>query len=300
MRYTNKHNLPEYVKLWLESDDYDYKEGIVSATTLIAPARQYALYQWHKDKLEIDISELIASRYGTAIHSAFEVVDMPNIIKEQRLFHELEVNGKKFNISGKFDMLADTDKDKQKLVDIKSTSVWSYIFSSKVEDYVKQLSIYKYLGNKNGYNIGCHAEICMVFTDWSKKKAKQDINYPSLRVAIKPIVLWKDEDTEAFIRARLELLDAAVEKRIELPECSQKELWQKEDKWEVAYPSSIKPITVCNSEAEARSYMTLKLLNGKALIRQKKGMVKRCGYCLARNFCDQYKRLLQEGRIEQN
>ena len=43
-------------------------------------------------------------------------------------------------VSGKYDLVLDGQ-----LSDYKSTSVWTYIYGSKVEDYIKQGSIYKWL-----------------------------------------------------------------------------------------------------------------------------------------------------------
>ena len=255
MKYTNKNKLPNYVEAWLRNDQYDHESDTISATKLISPARQHALYKLHADELEMDVSDLIASRYGTAIHSAFEALDIPGIEQEKRLYHEIEVDGNKFKISGKFDMLKTMPDGTKRLVDLKSTSVWSYIYNSKNEDYIKQLSIYKYLGNKNGYNIGTKAEICMVFTDWNKAQAKKSADYPSIRIAVKEITLWDDQVTEDYIKLRLRLFKNA-EKNIQDVTCSTKELWMN------------------------------------------KGIAKRCGYCMARKFCDQYKELMKDGHIE--
>lgn len=227
MKYTNKNELPDYVVGWLKNDEYDYESDTISATKLIAPPRQYALYKLHADDLEIDVSDLIASRYGTAIHAAFEQIEFENIEQEKRMYCEIEVDGKVFKLSGKFDMLKLLPDGTHKLIDIKSTSVWSYIYGSKTEDYIKQLSIYKFLGNKNGYNIGSDADICMIFTDWNKTKAATSLDYPPLRIAIKPIVLWDDQKTEDFIKERLRLFIAAEK---ELPECTPKELWENRGK----------------------------------------------------------------------
>jgi len=229
MKYTNKENYPGYVMAWLQNDQYDYEEGVVSATRLISPARQYALYKKHYDELEIDVSDLIASKYGTAIHAAFEDLDIPKIEQETRLYVEVEVEGEKYKISGKFDMLQDLGDGTKKLIDLKSTSVWSYIFDSKRDDYVKQLSIYKFLANKNGYNVVNYADICMIFTDWSGTRARTNANYPKTRIAIKPIELWDDTKTEEYIIGRLKEFKQAVEK--ELPRCTTQELWENKGKY---------------------------------------------------------------------
>jgi hypothetical protein len=297
MIYKNKHNLPGYLKDWLESDNYDYDENTVSATSLLSPARQFALFRLYGDELEVDVADMVASRYGTSIHDSFEKVPMENTDKEKRVYHTFNIDGEEYKLSGKFDMIIDTDKEVQKLVDIKSTSVWTFIYGSKDEDYVKQLSIYRYLANKNGYNVGDDAEICMVFTDWSKSRAKKERNYPNLRVAIKPIKLMSVEDTELFIIQRLKAFQTALKNKDNLPLCTDEELWKEEDKWMVKQYWQKKNIRICNSEQEAKEFIQDNNLK-RCAINFKKGKVKRCRYCAASKVCSQYKELKQKGLIE--
>ena len=183
MKYTNKHNYPSYVQEWLKSDSYDYNPHTLSSTTLMSPPRMYALKTIFYDDLEVDINEMIAIRYGTAIHDSVEKVKLTNCIQEQRM--RTIIDG--MIVTGKFDILKDMDQKTHKLVDIKTTSVWTYIYSSKDEEYIKQLSTYKFLCKMNGYNVGDEAEIMMVFTDWSQSKAKEDETYPQSRIVIKHI-----------------------------------------------------------------------------------------------------------------
>ena len=85
MKYTNKHNFPDFVVQWLQTDEYDYEENTLSATTLMQPARAYALKKQNWEHLEIDVSDLIASRYGTAIHDSVEKVNLTGCKQEERL-----------------------------------------------------------------------------------------------------------------------------------------------------------------------------------------------------------------------
>jgi len=86
MIYTNTHNLPDYVKSWLINDTYDYEENVISATTLLKPTRQIILEMRHRDEIVQDVSELIASKFGTALHLSFEKVNIPNVMHEKRLY----------------------------------------------------------------------------------------------------------------------------------------------------------------------------------------------------------------------
>ncbi len=291
MRYTNKFNLPDYVVEWLESDSYDFEEGVISATRLLAPPRQFVLNHRFKEELEMDISDIIPSRYGTAIHDSVDKVKLTNCMQEERLYTNIEINGKIFKLSGKFDIIKDMDKPIRKLVDIKSTSVWSYIYDSKTKDYEAQLSIYRYLANKNGLNVGDDAEILMVFTDWSRKRSELNYTYPDTRIKVKPIKLWSEKETEEYIKFRLGLFDKCLEMdENELPECTDEELWRDKPKFEVNIKDRV--VKTCSSEEKAKEHIEKYQLDAKINLR--KGGVKRCGYCTARRFCSQYKKLMMD------
>jgi len=194
MKYTNKTKLPDYVRLWLESDEYDYDDKSVSASQLLMPLRQFALYRIYKDQISVDVTERIALRYGTAIHDSFEKVDIPNSLQEKRM--QTMIKG--FKLRGKPDLIIDLDQFLHTIVDLKSTSVWTYIYGSRLEDYKQQVSIYRFLAIRNGYNVSQTAEICMVFTDWSKSRAKKSEDYPQSRIKIVPIELMSIEETETL------------------------------------------------------------------------------------------------------
>lgn len=103
MKVTNKHNLPAHICAWLAYDEYDYDPETISMTTLIGPARAWALKRLNADKLTMDYSDLLAVRYGTAIHDSLEKVGVygEGDFKEKRFYAELMG----FRVSGKMDAL---------------------------------------------------------------------------------------------------------------------------------------------------------------------------------------------------
>lgn len=294
MKYTNKYNFPDYVREWLEFDDYDHDPDTISATTLMKPARSYALGKQHEDELEIDISDLIASRYGTAIHASIEQVKLTDCVQEQRL--KTTILDK--TITGKFDILREIEPGKFKLIDMKSTSVWNYIYDKKNEDYITQLSIYRYLGHQNDINIIDEAEILMVFTDWSSSKAKKDPEYPETRLKIKPLKLWSLEETKKYIEERVaELETTRMMEEKDMPECTSEELWSTPDSWAIMKDGRKTAVKVHETEIEAKAH--LKDLDDKHTIEYRPGKAKRCKYCAARNFCSQYKRMIENGQVDE-
>src|SRR5690606_28074531 len=139
----------------------------------------YWLANRHKDKLVIDVIDLVASRLGSAIHDSIEKVETENVTKEERLYREVQIEDTTYTISGKFDIMV-KEGNVYTLRDIKTTSVWAYIYGSKDNDYREQLSVYRWLAsvdkeiNPNGF-------IDFFFTDWQSVKSK-DEGYPSQRV----------------------------------------------------------------------------------------------------------------------
>jgi len=284
MIYTNTHNLPDYVKSWLINDTYDYEENVISATTLLKPTRQIILEMRHRDEIVQDVSELIASKFGTALHLSFEKVNIPNVMHEKRLYCTFTVNDREYKVSGKFDMLKYLSKNTQMLIDIKTTSVWTYIKGSRDNDYVKQLSIYKYLCNKNGFNVVDKAEICYVFTDWSKSKAGKN-GYPELRVQVKEIDLLSDEETETLILKKLiEIDNERLVDENNLIFCNDLELWRGPTYYLVEKDS--KSVKYYNKEEALKLAESI----GTDNIKEVRGKPRRCEYCNVRQFCNQYRK----------
>ena len=75
--YTNHTNIPLALAVWLASDDYDLtpKVNTISATSLMKPTKSLVLSMRlaAQDQEGIaDVSDLIPSSLGTAVHSAVE------------------------------------------------------------------------------------------------------------------------------------------------------------------------------------------------------------------------------------
>lgn len=308
MNYTNRFNLSDAFVHWLTTDDYDYNSdpSVISATTIMKPIRMVVLEQRWRDNITVDISDLVASRYGTAIHDSFEKCNIPNTIQEVRYYRDVDEN---FTLSGKVDLVLYTDRDIQTVADIKSTSVWNYLLNKRDEDYIAQLSMYKWLMENGTYKDedGTHAaniettdyaEIKYIFTDWSKQESIRNPKYPQSRVLEKRIPLNSLEDTEAKVKARCAEITKARELGDNmLPECTKEELWQTDTTYAVKKRGSKRATKVHKTYADAikhqRSYKT-----PDYFVETREGKVKRCNYCNVREFCNQHKRLLSENLID--
>lgn len=71
--YSNRTELPLPIAVWLAHDTYDRTEAGLSATSLMKSVRQVILTKRVPPGLgEVDVSGMIKSRIGTAIHDAIE------------------------------------------------------------------------------------------------------------------------------------------------------------------------------------------------------------------------------------
>lgn len=299
MRITNKRGLPAYLVDWLKSDDYDYNydPNTISATSILKPTRQQLITQRHVDDLEIDVLDLVANRYGNAIHDSVERIQTPGVQKERRVVRELTIEGQVWKITGKFDILVQ-DGDKFTLRDIKSTSVWSFIFGGKDEDYRTQLSIYRWLLSTE-CSVEQTAYIDFFFTDWQASKAKIDDTYPRNR--IQPgyrIDLLSLEETEKLIRDKIiEIINNRDKPDDELPLCTKEELWAEEDTWAVMKIGNKRATKLCDSQKAALEYISNNSL--KAEVVHREGKIKRCKYCSAAPFCNQFKDMRAKGLVDE-
>src|SRR6218665_10891 len=211
MQITNEHNISLLMAVWLLHDNYDYinDENYISATSLLRPIKQIILAKKviQEDK-SMDVTERISATLGNALHDSIEKVWSdpeqrsrslrmlgypPHVIDnicvnptdaylaanpqaipiylEYRQFKE--ING--FRIGAKLDSILD-----KKLLDVKSTSVYTYLKSRKDEDHQLQISIYRWV-NPSLID-GDFGFIQFIFTDWQKFMTYNNEEYPRNRI----------------------------------------------------------------------------------------------------------------------
>lgn len=319
-QYSNIHKISLPLAVWLATSEYDFEpsERSISVTSLMRSARQTILsarLQAGEDNLE-DISNLLASRMGTAIHGSVEaswinnykvalkslgtpqkVIDRikinPEVWTEDDLPVWLELRTSKeidgWNISGCADMIMEGA-----VHDVKSTGIFAYTTGSMNNKYRLQLSMYRWLNqDKVTEDMGY---IQYIFKDWSKLTASFTAGYPQLPVLQQPIPLLSLRDTEQYIQDKLIELntywDAPQE---ELPLCSAEDLWSDKPKWQYFVKiDATKATKNFDTQGEAYSWAASK---GKGYVKYKEGNARACNYCSARDSCSQYANLKSLGRI---
>lgn len=324
-KFTNNSKIPLSLAIWLADDDYDHDDDpmTISATTLLKPIKEIVLA---RQSIELDktadLSSLIMSSMGTAIHTAIEnawlktnkvranlialgtpqsvtdrilVNPTDEMVKDDSICIYMEKRSYKqvgeFRISGKFDFVVNGA-----LEDFKSCGVYSYIMGSNVEKYKQQGSLYRWL-NPNIITEDLMS-IQLIFTDWSKLGAVKDPKYPQSRILEQKLELMSLEQTQAFVvgitNKISQLKDASQE---ELPICSDAELWRTADTWKYYKDPTKTARSTKNFTNSAEANERLAKDGSVGTVIKFPGQVKKCEYCSVVSVCDQAKTMIKDGSL---
>lgn len=319
--YTNNNNVSLALAVWLSHDEYDYSSdpNVISATTLLKSTKAICLARQNIElSKQVDLTDLVASSMGTALHDSIErswrskkLPETLSYLGYGNIVDRVKVNSdslepgdipiyleqrsikpvRDMKVSGKFDICIDG-----KLGDIKSTSVWKYIFGTG-EDYIIQGSIYRWLNPDK--ITGDLLDIYYIFTDWSKVKATQDSSYPQSRVLTKEYRLMSTEDTEQWLNDKVYQIESNMPKhQKDMPLCTDKELWAKSTVYKYyKNPNKLTRATKnfdTMSEALARQGQD----GNVGVVKEVPGTVMACNYCNVSGICEQREQLIQEGRLQ--
>lgn len=316
MNYTNTSNIPLPLAVFLATDHYDYVPNVISATSLLKPVRQLILADRlsSEDNL-VELSDMVSSRMGTAIHTAIEQAWLnptkalkslgysddiiqrikvnPETVEENDIPVYMEKRSFKkvgnHTISGKFDFVAEG-----KVHDFKSTSVYGYLNQSNASKYILQMSLYRWLNP----DIITKDEMLIhyIFTDWSKAESLRNSNYPKARVHSQKYNLLGLDEIEQFVKDKLELYDSMKhQQEKDIPYCTDEELWRKPTVWKY-YKNANATRATKNFDNPSEAY-ALQQTNGIGEVREVKGTVSACKYCPAFLLCSQKDELINSGDL---
>lgn len=290
MQLTNKFNLPPAIAEAVRNDPYSRGDSDISVTQLIGPPQIRKLYEQHENKLVQDVSERIWALLGQAVHTILERAE-PSGIAESRLFAEIDG----YKLSGQLDSHQFVQ---QSLYDYKVTSAWTILRGPR-DEWVKQQNIYRWLAFKNGMTIN-NLFIGAILRDWSRKKARDDSNYPQTPSLILTLPVWTIEETEIYIRERL-----TIHFSDEIPDCTDEDRWATEPVWAVMKEGRKTAIRVTGLSTQ-RSALEWAAANGhadqsnegdivlrsKIFIQERPRTFIRCAdqYCPVTEHCPQWKR----------
>jgi len=292
MELTNKSNLPNVIKRAVANDPYDSSGSDISTTRLITPPRIRVLEAKHWENLTEDVADKIFALLGSSVHHVIERAVTDEDIAELRLFHE--VNG--WTLSGQFDLLI----AKGELIDFKVTSAWAALDALKngKAEWEQQLNVLDYLSRHTDHSLKNYLgktlkvkslSIMAILRDWSKMKTMTSKDYPRKQVVMIPVRQWSEEEQDNFVLARIK---AHQEAEVgELPVCSAKERWRKDDKYAIMKDGRKTALRLLDTKDQVKQYLKdNKLVEGKGCtVVLRAGEDIRCqSYCRVNSFCDYF------------
>ena len=323
-QYSNQTNLPLPIAAWLAHDTYDRAAAGLSATALMRSTRQTILSKRvPPGEGIVDVNGLIKSRIGTAIHDAIErawlsdklgstltslgipskivtrfvvnpinrLFNKPTIPVYLELRSEREVLGLK--ITGKFDFIADG-----RVHDFKTTGTFSYTSGNKDDDYILQGSIYRWLNPD--IITDDRMSIIFIFTDWNKNRYLSDRdNYPPSQIVAREFELLPEATVQRFVEAKVrELIACENIDEADLPLCSDKDLWRREDTFKYYKNPASTGRSTKNFDTMVEANLRYIEDGSVGRIDTVKGTAQACLYCSAFTLCSQKDALIEAGELK--
>tara|TARA_Y100000996_G_scaffold143930_1_gene110610 strand:- start:1472 stop:2377 length:906 start_codon:yes stop_codon:yes gene_type:complete len=296
MKITNRSNLPKVIERAVINDPYDSSGSNISTTRLIAPPRIRVLEMRNWDLIEDDVSNRIFSLLGQSVHHILERSKLKVDLAERRLFYKDDKITNGWTLSGQFDLLSRQGD----LTDFKVTSAWAALdaLTNGKDEWENQLNVLDFLCRKNQKTLTRYKKevkvkslnIMAILRDWSKLKVMQSDNYPRKQVVMIPIRRWSEEEQENYVQARIKLHQDA-EKTDDLPLCTAKERWRKEDSYALMLDNRKTARRVLPTRQDMDKYMKdNKYVEGQGCkVVFRAGEDIRCQhYCSVNQFCSHF------------
>ena len=284
MKLTNKFNIPQTFVNVLERPTYTKGKAHLSVTQLINSPKIVALTQKFDADLEQDVSDMVWSIFGTAIHGVLEHGKDENHIVEERLHATLDG----WRISGAIDLQIKDDAGLS-IRDYKTTSAWG-VMNEKVE-WEQQLNIYAWLVETVKKTPIIDIGIVAIIRDWSRRDAAKNENYPPAPVKEIPIRLWTYEEQTTYIKHRIGLHSAcefAMETDEDLPLCTPEEMWERPTTWAIKKVGGVRAKSV--HDTEESMLKALEIAGPAYEIEVRPGSRIRCeSFCPVNTYCQQWR-----------
>lgn len=277
----NSMGLPQPFVSACESD-YKPTPRRYSATTLLKGTRQAILQRRHYAEIDTDASDMVFAILGRAVHKVLEEGKAaPDELQEGYLTVEM-ANG--YELSGIFDGYKSSER---MVYDYKTCSVNKYKFNDW-KDYRKQLLIYAWMLNENGFPCD-RGQIVALFKDFSPTKAKRERDYPRHPVFVKTFDFTPDELRGVGEWLGLKFAEIEWAEKLpddELPTCTPEERWATPEKHAVMKKGRKKAVKLYDDRAQA----DIHALEIGGYVEHRPGIDRRCAdYCSCCAFCDYYK-----------
>lgn len=290
MKFTNKFNIPQTFVNVVDRPTYSKGKAHLSVTQLINSPKIVALTKKFDHELEQDVSDMVWSIFGSAVHSILEHGKDENHRIEERLHVELDG----WRISGAIDLQVIHPDSSISIKDYKTTSVWA-VMNEKAE-WEEQLNIYAWLVETVKSAPVKDIGIVAIIRDWSRRDAANKEGYPEAPIKELPIKLWSYEEREEFIKKRIHehaACDFAMETDDELPKCTPAEMWEKPTVYAVTKKGNVRAKSLHETPEKAEEAAASLGKDYEVIVRP--GERTRCAnFCLVSTYCQQW-RDYQEG-----
>ena len=290
MKITNNHGAPATLVALANKNHYSKGEADYSITELLSPPQVRRLRERHDAHLEQDVSDMLWSLLGSALHVVAERASADQHVTEERIF--AEIDGVK--VSGAIDLQEMTEQGVI-ITDYKFTSAYSVMNEKK--EWEEQLNLYKWLVESRKRIPVIGLRICALIRDFSGHDRRE--NYPASPIHMVEIPMWDSVKAEAFVRARLHLhAEAKFADAMEepLPPCSDEERWFSETTYAVKKEGRKTAVRVFKTLEEAKELAQKE----KGYVETRTGEPRRCtgNYCNVAEYCDQYQSEVSAGLAE--
>jgi hypothetical protein len=292
VKITNHFNVPEPLVALARKEYYSKGKADYSVTEIMSPPRIQRLKRKHWDDMEQDVTDMLWSMLGSALHVVAERSEVIDHLNEERLF--IEIDG--VTLSGSIDLQQHV-KGGVALKDYKFTSVWA-VMNDKPE-WEQQLNVYGWMVHKiKGVDIK-GLQICAILRDWSTRKAQTESGYPQAQIQMVDIPIWSFDKTEKYVHERIELHKESkvqADWDEELPECTEEERWMRTTTYAVKKEGRKSAVRVFDAQEDAVKLIEESEDKKKLLIEVRKGEPVRCtgNYCGVNKWCSQYQSYLKE------
>jgi len=295
MIYTNNYNLPKGMAKLVTGSARDITKDDsyrVSITKLISPPLSNYLKKKHWNDLTEDVADHIWRITGSAYHYILSKANPENCLVEQKVEVKVKLDtGEEFTVVGILDFF---DKLIKSLEDYKITSVYAIKDGVKSE-WEEQLNCYAWLLRKSNldeeYKEIKGLAINAILRDWNRAQLSRcyDGSYPKIPFKRLDVKLWSFEKQEKFVIEKLKLQKLIINAKTEeeVPICSAKDRWKKEDTFAVYKNKNKVASRVLNTEKEAQEWIESNKKEGSTYrIEKRDGIDGKCkDYCMLNKFC---------------
>jgi hypothetical protein len=281
LKITNNQNLPAPVVALLTRNYYSKGSSQYSVTELMSPPKIRRLREQYDDQIEVDVTSLLATQFGTFMHGKLEAKEIEGYTNEERLY--ADVDG--ITVSGAIDLQQDVAGGVV-IIDYKFVKAYSVMMNKS--DWEAQLNVYKWLVETVKHKKVVGLQICAFIKDFSKFETSKE-GYPQAEAVMIDIPIWDAVKAETYVRERLEMhrhAKMAHDFGEELQPCTNEERWQKETTYAVKREGRKTAIRVFKTIEEANELAEKE----KGYVETRAGEFTRCAgnYCGVAEWCGQY------------